>query len=88
MFKLSRGSFIPNNTGRLLTGLTLLGLSLRLAALRFDHVLTPDGVDYVTLSGYLSRGFVRAAINAWTPPLYPILIFLGSTSPTPNLAWG
>lgn len=79
MVKQSRGRPIPNNAGRLLAGLTLLGLSLRLAALGFDHVLTPDGVDYVTLSGYLTGGYVRAAINAWTPPLYPILIFLSST---------
>ncbi len=78
MVKQTRGKSRLNNTGRLLTGLTLLGLLLRLAALRFDHVLTPDGVDYVTLSGYLTLGFVREAINAWTPPLYPILIFLGS----------
>lgn len=62
----------------LLPGLILLGLLLRLAVLRLDHVLMPDGVDYVLLARQMSEGSFRSAVNAWTPPLYPLLVALAS----------
>ena len=64
---------------RVVIGWTLIAFLLRLLLLSsVEQVISPDGVDYVQLSQRLSGGFFRAGINAWTPPLYPIQIWLMS----------
>lgn len=59
-------------------GLVSLALSSRLALLRFQQVMTPDGVYYATLGKKLVAGNFKQGLSTYYPPLYPLLVGLSS----------
>jgi hypothetical protein len=59
-------------------GLVSLALSTRLALLRFQQVMTPDGVYYATLGKNLVAGNFKEGLSTYYPPLYPLLVGLSS----------
>jgi 4-amino-4-deoxy-L-arabinose transferase-like glycosyltransferase len=60
---------------RAVIGWTLLALLLRLfLVLRFEQVISPDGVQYVALGRNLMAGNFREGLSAYWSPLYPLLI--------------
>jgi len=62
-----------------LAGWTTLALLIRLLCLwRLDHVLSPDGVLYLTLAQNLKAGNFSTGFSPYWAPLYPILISLAS----------
>lgn len=71
--------FVSAGEWRSLLFLTLLSFLLRLfLVLRFEQVISPDGIVYVTLGRALVAGDFRAAFHAYWPPLYPLLVGLSS----------
>jgi len=62
----------------LVAGLTSLALLSRLSLLRFQQVMTPDGVYYATLGKNLVAGNFREGLSTFYPPLYPLLVGLSS----------
>lgn len=62
----------------LVAGLVALALSSRLALLRFQQVMTPDGVYYATLGKNLVAGNFKDGLSTYYPPLYPLLAGLAS----------
>ena len=60
-------------------GWTLLAFLLRLFCLwRFEHVISPDGVDYVGLGRNLMAGNFREGVSVHSQPLYPLLVGLST----------
>lgn len=58
---------------------TLAAFALRLAALAcFEHVISPDGVEYVALARKLAAGDVANGLSTYWAPLYPALVGLAS----------
>lgn len=58
---------------------TLAALALRLALLLcFEHVISPDGVEYVAHARGLAAGDIANGMSAYWPPLYPALIAFAS----------
>jgi len=58
---------------------TLAALALRLAVLLcFEHVISPDGVEYVAHARRLAAGDLANGMSAYWPPLYPALIAAAS----------
>ncbi len=49
-----------------------------LLAWRVEHVITPDGVEYVRLGRNLVAGSPVEGLSAYFPPLYPLLVGLSS----------
>lgn len=62
----------------LVAGLVSLALLSRLLLLRFQQVMTPDGVYYATLGEKLVSGNFREGLSTFYPPLYPFLVGLSS----------
>lgn len=44
----------------------------------FEHVISPDGVSYVTLGRNLLGGDFRHGLSTYYPPLYPLLVGLST----------
>ncbi len=64
---------------RAVLGWTLAAFVLRLIlTLRVEHVISPDGVEYVTLGRNLVAGNFGAGMSTYFPPLYPLLVGLSS----------
>jgi 4-amino-4-deoxy-L-arabinose transferase-like glycosyltransferase len=64
---------------RAVLGWTLTGFVIRLLlAWRVEHVISPDGVEYVRLGQSLVAGDFGAGLSAYFPPLYPLLVGLAS----------
>jgi 4-amino-4-deoxy-L-arabinose transferase-like glycosyltransferase len=59
-------------------GLASLALLSRLALLRFQRVMTPDGVYYATLGKKFVSGNFREGLSTFYPPLYPLLTGISS----------
>jgi 4-amino-4-deoxy-L-arabinose transferase-like glycosyltransferase len=62
----------------LVAGFVSLALLSRLSLLRFQKVMTPDGVYYATLGENLVSGNFREGLSTFYPPLYPLLTGLSS----------
>lgn len=62
----------------LVAGLVSLGLLSRLLLLRFQQVMTPDGVYYATLGKNLVAGNFKEGLSTYYPPLYPLLVGLST----------
>lgn len=62
----------------LVVSLVSLALFTRLLLLRFQQVMTPDGVYYATLGKNLVSGNFREGLSTFYPPLYPLLVGLSS----------
>jgi hypothetical protein len=70
---------MERNEWKALLGWTLLALLLRLLLVwRFEQVISPDGVQYVTLGRNLMAGNFRAGLSTYWSPLYPLLVGLAS----------
>lgn len=64
---------------RTLFGWTLVAFLLRfLLAWNFEHVISPDGVSYLTLGRSLLEGDFRHGLTAYFPPLHPLLVGLST----------
>ena len=78
----SRDDRTPGNiSGKewgLLPGLMLLALLIRLFMLRYEYVLTPDGVYYAILGKNLVSGNWKEGLSTYWPPLYPLLVGFSS----------
>lgn len=59
---------------QLLTGFVLLAFAIRLFLLRYEYVVTPDGVYYALLGKNLVSGNFREGLSTYWPPLYPFLV--------------
>lgn len=58
---------------------TLLAFLLRLClVLSFEHVISPDGIQYVALGRNLAAGKFSEGFSLYWPPLYPMLVGLSS----------
>jgi 4-amino-4-deoxy-L-arabinose transferase-like glycosyltransferase len=58
---------------------TLVAFALRLLLVwRVEQVISPDGVQYVTLAQNLVAGNLREGLSTYWPPLYPLLVGLSS----------
>jgi hypothetical protein len=57
----------------------LLSFLLRLfVVLRFEQVISPDGVEYVALARGLIAGHLREGLSTYWSPLYPLLVGISS----------
>lgn len=63
---------------QLLAGFVLLAFAVRLFLLRYEYVLSPDGVYYALLGKNLVSGNFREGLSTYWPPLYPLLVGLSS----------
>ncbi|HEU4595737.1 MAG TPA: glycosyltransferase family 39 protein, partial [Pyrinomonadaceae bacterium] len=64
---------------RAVLGWTLAAFVVRLLlAWRVEHVISPDGVEYVRLGRNLVSGHLAAGMSTYFPPLYPLLVGLAS----------
>lgn len=61
-----------------LLGCALLATIIRLFALSYEYVITPDGVVYAGLGRQLASGHFHQGLSAYYPPLYPLLVGLSS----------
>src|SRR3989304_10213067 len=83
-YKWKVGSFsqMRNNISmkewKLLTGFVLLAFAYRLFLLRYEYVISSDGVFYATLGKNLVSGNLKEGLSTYWPPLYPLLIGLSS----------
>src|SRR5688500_12175745 len=60
-------------------GWTLAAFAIRLLlAWRVEHVISPDGIEYLRLGRNLVAGDFGAGLSAYFPPLYPLLAGLTS----------
>ena len=59
-------------------GFMLMAFLIRLFMLRYEYVVTPDGVYYATLGKNLVSGNLREGLSTYWPPLYPLLVGLSS----------
>src|SRR4051812_47944396 len=58
---------------------TLAAFAVRLAVLLcFEHVISPDGVEYVAHARRLAAGDLANGMSTYWPPLYPALVGLAS----------
>lgn len=58
---------------------TLAAFALRLAVLLcFEHVISPDGVEYVAHARRLAAGDLANGMSTYWPPLYPALVAVAS----------
>ena len=63
----------------LLSGFTLLAISVRLFMLKFAYVITnPDGVYYALLGKNLVSGNFNEGVSTYWAPLYPLLVGVSS----------
>ena len=70
---------LPVGELRAVLGWMLLAFLLRLLLLScLDHVISPDGVQYVSMGRNLVAGNLRDGLSTYWPPLYPLLIGLFS----------
>ncbi|HMF54805.1 MAG TPA: glycosyltransferase family 39 protein [Pyrinomonadaceae bacterium] len=71
--------FVSGNEWREPLCWTLVAFLLRLFLVwRFEQVISPDGVGYVTLGRSLIAGDLRTGLSPYSSPLYPLLIGLSS----------
>jgi Dolichyl-phosphate-mannose-protein mannosyltransferase len=64
---------------KVLLAWALAAFALRLAALLcFEHVISPDGVEYVALGRSLAAGDLANGLSTYWAPLYPALVGLAS----------
>jgi len=64
---------------KVVLGWTLAAFALRLALLLcFEHVISPDGVEYVAHARRLAAGDLANGMSAYWPPLYPALVAAAS----------
>jgi 4-amino-4-deoxy-L-arabinose transferase-like glycosyltransferase len=64
---------------RIVFAWTLAAFALRLAVLLcFEHVISPDGVEYVAHARRLAAGDLANGMSTYWPPLYPALVGLAS----------
>lgn len=63
---------------KILTICILLAFAYRLFLLRYEYVITPDGVYYAILGKNLISGNLKEGLSAYWPPLYPFLVGLSS----------
>ena len=64
---------------RVVLAWTLAAFALRLAVLLcFEHVISPDGVEYVAHARRLAAGDVAHGMSTYWPPLYPALVAVAS----------
>lgn len=67
------------NHWRILFFWTLVAFLLRLFfTWHFEQVISPDGVQYVTLGHNLMAGQFQEGLSVYWPPLYPLLVGLSS----------
>lgn len=72
-------SFMSGGEWKALLGWTLLALLLRFVLVcGFEHVISPDGTQYVLLGQNLLAGNFRAGLSTYWPPLYPLLVGLAT----------
>lgn len=72
-------NFVSWREWRALLCLTLAAFLLRLFLVwRFEQVISPDGVQYVTLGRSLLAGNFRDGLSTYWTPLYPLLIGFAS----------
>ena len=58
---------------------TLVAFLLRFLLLwRFEHVISPDGVEYLMLGRKLVEGNFQDGLSPYWPPLYPLLVGFSS----------
>lgn len=57
-----------------LAAITFLGFLARLALLRFEYVINPDGATYTRLAESLAAGNWTGFLDPYWSPLYPLLI--------------
>ena len=62
----------------LLMGFMALAFIIRLFFLRYEYVLSPDGVYYAILGKNLISGNLKDGLSTYWPPLYPLLIGISS----------
>lgn len=72
-------TWLPVSELRVVLGWTLLAFLLRLLLLAtVEHVISPDGVQYVGMGQNLIAGNFREGLSTYWPPLYPLLVGLFS----------
>ena len=62
----------------ILMGFMVLALIIRLFFLRYEYVLSPDGVYYAILGKNMVSGNLKDGFSTYWPPLYPLLVGLSS----------
>ncbi|HEV7892927.1 MAG TPA: glycosyltransferase family 39 protein, partial [Pyrinomonadaceae bacterium] len=64
---------------RVVLAWTLAAFALRLVVLLcFEHVISPDGVEYVAHARRLAAGDLANGMSTYWPPLYPALVAVAS----------
>jgi 4-amino-4-deoxy-L-arabinose transferase-like glycosyltransferase len=64
---------------RVVLAWALAAFALRLAVLLcFEHVISPDGVEYVAHARRLAAGDIAGGMSTYWPPLYPALVAAAS----------
>lgn len=71
--------FASRAESRIVLAWTLAAFALRLAVLLcFEHVISPDGVEYVAHARRLAAGDLAKGMSTYWPPLYPALVAVAS----------
>lgn len=71
------GNITPNEW-IILAGLMAFAFIIRLFMLRYEYVLSPDGVYYAILGKNLISGNLKEGLSTYWPPLYPLLVGVSS----------
>lgn len=75
----TRARSVSRGELRIVLAWTLAAFAIRLAVLLcFEHVISPDGVEYVAHARRLAAGDVANGMSTYWPPLYPALVALAS----------
>lgn len=75
----TRARSVPRGELRIVFAWTLAAFALRLAVLLcFEHVISPDGVEYVAHARRLAAGDLANGMSTYWPPLYPALVAVAS----------
>lgn len=75
----ARARSVSRGESRVVLAWTLAAFALRLALLLcFEHVISPDGVEYVARAQRLAAGDLANGMSTYWPPLYPALVALAS----------
>lgn len=75
----TRARSVPRGELKIVLAWTLAAFALRLAVLLcFEHVISPDGVEYVAHARRLAAGDLANGMSTYWPPLYPALVAAAS----------